>query len=112
MNREASGSSHSTLDDLPSEKHDPLMDHLKNVDALSNQRSMEGLHQENVDGEYDLEAQPTSGHNTPGRSLTRADTAAWVTKHPSRIPDDGMIHIYNYTDCSYEEERIDLHCRI
>jgi hypothetical protein len=93
MERNESGNStlhrsSSTLEALPSEKHDPLMDHLKNVDALSG--SVPG----GEDG-GDLESQ------SPGRSLTRADTAAWVTKHPSRIPDDGISRARN-TNGSHE----------
>lgn len=70
--------SSSTLEDLPSEKGDPLMEHIKNADAMTGS----GSHMYNSSD--DVEAQSV------GRSLTRADTAAWVTKHPSRIPDDGI----------------------
>lgn len=88
MDRQRSDSSNSSLDDLPTEKHDALFDHLRNVDAMSNQ-GIYDLHRENTDisnEQYDLESQQTP----MGRSLTRMDTAAWVTKHPSRIPDDGI----------------------
>jgi hypothetical protein len=71
--------SSSTLEDLPSEKVDPLMEHIKNADAMTGN----GSHMYNSSD--DVEAQSV------GRSLTRADTAAWVTKHPSRIPDDGRV---------------------
>lgn len=80
MDRVPSNGSHSTLEDLPSEKNDPLMDHLKNVDAAYGPA---GLNRQSDN--TDLEAQSLGG------SLTRADTAAWVTKHPSRIPDDGTL---------------------
>ena len=86
MDRQQSNSSRSTLDDLPTEKHDPLFNHLRNVDAMSDQDI--GVYRENTDKnneQYDLESQQTP----MGKSLTRMDTAAWVTKHPSRIPDDG-----------------------
>lgn len=73
MSRQSSESSDSTVDELPSEKHDSLLDHLRNADAFGTAGSM---------AERDLES--------AGRSLTRADTAAWVTKHPSRIPDEGI----------------------
>jgi hypothetical protein len=73
-------SSRSTLEDLPSEKHDPLFEHMRNSEALD---SMHGLHRQNTQSS-DLE----QGHM--GRPLTRADTAAYVTKHPSRIPDEGI----------------------
>jgi hypothetical protein len=85
MDRTHSNSSHSTLDELPSEKHDPLLDHMMNADAFNGQ-SNHGLERRNTPNS-DLESQ------TPmGRTLTRADTAAYVTKHPSRIPDAG-IHL-------------------
>lgn len=80
MDRVPSHGSHSTLEDLPSEKNDPLMDHLKNVDAVYGHAGLSG-----PNNNIDLEAQSMGG------SLTRADTAAWVTKHPSRIPDDGTL---------------------
>ena len=73
MRRKSSESSDSTVDDLPSEKHDALLDHIRNAD---------GFGTEGIMTERDLES--------ANRSLTRADTAAWVTKHPSRIPDEGM----------------------
>jgi len=96
---ERKNSENSSLDDLPSEKHDPLMEHLKNVDAVA------GV----GEPEFDLENQASVG-----RSLTRADTAAWVTKHPSRIPDDGNDPIFadSLTVFSYEKEGIDIYCRI
>lgn len=97
--RRPSGSSHSMLDDLPTEKNDPLFNHLRNVEAISDSRGdLVALHQTNTDRlnedaygngeEYDLEAQ-SAATSTLGKYLTRRDTAAWVTKHPSRIPDDG-----------------------
>jgi hypothetical protein len=93
--RQSNKSSHSTLADLPSEKKDPLMEHLKNVDALngavfpgsSNNDPNLYRNGENTD----LESQePVS------RALTRADTAAYVTKHPSRIPDAGMSQLIEF----------------
>lgn len=78
MERRQSNSSHSTLEELPSEKHDPLFDHMKNSEAYD-----VDLNRPNTVN-ADLEAGPM------GRSLTRTDTAAYVTKHPSRIPDEGI----------------------
>jgi hypothetical protein len=106
MERRQSGSSLSTIDGLPTERNDPVFNHLRNVDAMSHSAGdLEALHQANADrsneeayvnreahagGEkYDLEAQSVE-LSTMGKALTRADTAAWVTKHPSRIPDDGI----------------------
>lgn len=79
----SSNSSQSTLDELPSEKHDPLLDHMKNADAFNGQSNDE-LPRRNT-SDSDLESQTPAG-----RTLTRADTAAYVTKHPSRIPDAGI----------------------
>jgi hypothetical protein len=76
----ASSHSHSTLDELPSEKHDPLFNHLKNSEAYDANR----LHRQNTVNS-DLEA------GQMDRALTRADTAAYITKHPSRIPDEGIV---------------------
>src|SRR5215471_14967297 len=90
MDRQRSSSSHSSLGDLPPEKHDPLLDHLRNVDAMSN-REISDLHRESMakgNEQYDLELQGPP----MGRGLTRTDTAAWVTKHPSRIPDEGTTY--------------------
>ena len=87
MDRRQSASSRSTLHDSPTEKHDPLLGRMQNED-------IEDLHRRNmgVKGEgYDLESQSTS----MGKILTRADTAAWVTKHPSRIPDEGAFLSWN-----------------
>jgi len=94
-------SEQSTLDDLPSEKSDPLMDHLKNVDAAS------GV----GEPEFDLENQTSAPF---AKSLTRADTAAWVTKHPSRIPDDGTDPLFtdSLTLFSYKKEGIDIYCGV
>lgn len=61
------------------------------ADALSRENGdLNDIHRKNTNGEYlggeyDVESQ------LMGKSLTRADTAAWVTKHPSRIPDDGIF---------------------
>jgi len=74
------------------------------------------------EGEYDLEAQ-SAAQSTIGKSLTRLDTAAWVTKHPSRIPDDGTptplpkplvcyLVVGRLMVCSDAEERIDVYCRV
>jgi hypothetical protein len=66
---------------------------MRNEDAMVRQNGdIEDLYRQNTmadgdDGGYDLESQPTG----MGKSLTRADTAAWVTKHPSRIPDEGTF---------------------
>ena len=82
MDRKRSNSSHSTLEELPSDKHDPLLEHMKNEDAASGQ-DIDDLRRRNTTTS-DLESQ------TPmGRNLTRADTAAYITKHVSRIPDAG-----------------------
>lgn len=78
--RESQNSSRSTLEELPSEKHDPLFEHMRNVDILD----MHGLHGQNT-----LSSDLEQGYM--GRPLTRADTAAYVTKHPSRIPDEGIF---------------------
>jgi len=102
MDRRQSGSSHSTLDDLPTEKHDPLFDHMRNADAMNrttgdldapqyDTRRLSDVTDEQYEQDnYDLEAQ-SAAPSTTGKSLTRADTAAWVTKHPSRIPDAGTL---------------------
>jgi hypothetical protein len=93
---ERTNSSRSTLDQLPSERHDPLLEHMRNADAAAlengdladlerEQSGYEEKPEEGENGDYDLESQTTMG-----KSLTRKDTAAWVTKHPSRIPDDGI----------------------
>jgi hypothetical protein len=129
MDRRQSGGSHSTLDDLPTEKNDPLFDHLRNVDAMGRTTGdLEPLHQTNTgrsnsesydngeqygnEEEYDLEAQ-SAPPSTMGKSLTRADTAAWVTKHPSRIPDDGTLPLcFVANEGSDEKERIDVYCGV
>jgi hypothetical protein len=98
MARPESTSSHSTLEELPTEKHDPLLEHMKNSDAYG-----AGLHWQNT-ANSDLEAGPM------GRPLTRADTAAYVTKHPSRIPDEGTMILLDLADCSNAEKGGDLHC--
>jgi hypothetical protein len=85
MDRKRSNSSHSTLDELPSEKHDPLLDHMKNEDAFTSGQDIDDVRRRNTTTS-DLESQTTS----MGRNLTRADTAAYITKHVSRIPDAGM----------------------
>jgi hypothetical protein len=117
------------LDDLPTEKNDPLFDHLRNEDAMGRTTGdLEPLHQTNTGRsnieaydngeeygngeEYDLEAQSAAA-STMGKSLTRADTAAWVTKHPSRIPDDGTLPLSFVADGgSDEKERIDVYCGV
>jgi hypothetical protein len=76
--RESQTSSRSTLEELPSEKYDPLFEHIRNAEALD----MHALHQNTMNS--DLE------QGIMGRPLTRTDTAAYVTKHPSRIPDEGI----------------------
>lgn len=93
--RVSGGSSHSTLDELPTEKNDPLFNHLRNEDSMGRTSGdidaihHANTHRSNEEDQYDLEAQSRTP-STIGKSLTRADTAAWVTKHPSRIPDDGI----------------------
>jgi len=60
-----------------------------------------------ADSDTDLEAQaPVS------RALTRADTAAYITKHPSRIPDDGTSHTVIRANISHAQERSHLYRRI
>jgi hypothetical protein len=83
MDRKRSNSSHSTLEELPSEKRDPLLDHLKNEDAFTSGQNIDDLRRRNTTTS-DLESQ-----SPMGRNLTRADTAAYITKHVSRIPDAG-----------------------
>ena len=89
--------SESTLDYFPSEKSDALPDDLNRVDEATGVRG----------AEYDLENQASSF----GKSLTRADTAAWVTKHPSRIPDEGKNPLFAdpLTVFSRSKEGIDIH---
>ena len=124
MDRQGSKSSRSTLDDLPNEKNDPLFNHLRNVDAAANFEDLNTQYTNNKgdynpeeteytkdEVEYDLESQ-TPAASTMGKSLTRADTAAWVTKHPSRIPDDGTRPAKQIVDGSDEEEGVDLYCGI
>ena len=98
MARPESTSSRSTLEELPTEKHDPLLEHMKNSDAYG-----AGLHRQNT-ANSDLEAGPM------GRPLTRADTAAYVTKHPSRIPDEGTMILLDLADCSNAKKGGDVHC--
>lgn len=93
MERRESNSSHSTLGELPSEKRDPLLEHMRNADAFNAGAQHTGSTNNDPklyrseSGGSDLEAQsPVS------RALTRADTAAYITKHPSRIPDDGTFN--------------------
>jgi hypothetical protein len=120
--RESGGSSHSTLDDLPAEKNDPLFNHLRNMDLMNRTfGDIEAIHHANTrrsneEDQYDLEAQSRTP-STMDKSLTRADTAAWVTKHPSRIPDDGNSSPPQYysvlrTNGSDEEEGVDVYCGI
>jgi len=83
-----SNSSLSTLGDSPSEKADPLKEYARNGNALAQQhptapRQAIGEEEEEYYEGHD------EGDLEMGHRLTRADTAAWVTKHPSRIPDEG-----------------------
>jgi len=81
-----SDSSLSTLGDTLSEKADPLMQDANDADALAHPTAPRQAVGEEEEEYYE-------GHEVGdlemGHSLTRADTAAWVTKHPSRIPDEG-----------------------
>lgn len=86
--RESNTSNNSTLEDLPSEKKDPLFEHMRNADAFANAINTGSTNNDpelyRYGSNFDLESQEPAS-----RVLTRADTAAYITKHPSRIPDDG-----------------------
>jgi len=82
-------SSHSTLGDTPSEKSDPLEDHLHNAEVFVHHNAPRQAIGEEEEEYYDGQEHDEESQVGFGKSLTRADTAAWVTKHPSRIPDDG-----------------------
>jgi hypothetical protein len=85
--RESSGS---TLEDLPSEKSDPLADHVQNAEVFEHHRAPRQAIGEVEEEYYDGQENDEESRIGMGKSLTRADTAAWVTKHPSRIPDAGI----------------------
>jgi len=105
MERKNSNSSRSTLGELASEKHDPLLDHMKNADAMNGQGI--DLHRQSTESSNtDLEAQSME------RPLTRADTAAWVTKHPSRIPDDGKAALSACANSSDAQEGSNVYRRV
>lgn len=78
-----SDSSLSTLGDTLSEKADASM---QDADARAHPTAPRQAVSEEEEEYYE-------GHDVGdlevGHRLTRADTAAWVTKHPSRIPDEG-----------------------
>jgi hypothetical protein len=93
----------STLGSLPDEKRDPTFEHMKKEEGMNRRGDLSRGSSGNT--ALDLEAQ------SDGQSLTRGDTAAWVTKHPSRIPDEGTL----YSGCaerSDEKEGIELYCRL
>jgi hypothetical protein len=84
--RLSTSSSHSTIGEVAGlEKADALMDQYAEVHG-------HGRAPRQAIGEEEEEYYTGQEHENleaSGRSLSRLDTAAWVTKHPSRIPDDG-----------------------
>jgi hypothetical protein len=117
MSGERRDSSGSTLEGLPSEKSDPLADHLQNAEAFEHHRAPRQAIGEVEEEYYDGQENDEESRIGMGKSLTRADTAAWVTKHPSRIPDAGISPALQFVRAegngiSGPEEGTNVHCRI